>query len=215
MKKVFNLTVLLFIISVFTGCIEIVEEITFNKDGSGKVTYSLDMTHFYDYDTSMSDKEKEKKYMHGLKKLKRNNKERIDTLSNIEGIFNVRDKTDYDVFKPVIYFEFKNVEALNKGLNEMDVKINDQQIYTFDGKTLTRIDHLKKEKKNNSSIDENERKAFENYTYTTIIHLPSKVKSCDNDSTVISKNKKTITTKVSLMDIVEGKTTLGLNVTLK
>ena len=216
MKKAFNLTVFLILVSVFAGCIEIVEEITFNKDGSGKVIYSFDMTHFYDYDTKISEEERKQKYDKALRNLDENNKELMDTLSMIEGIFNVKDKTDYKVFKPIIFFEFENVDALNRGLREMDIKLDEKQsVYEFDGKTLNRIDHLYKEKKNNSGVDEDEREAFKNYTYTTIIHLPSKVKSCDNDSAIVSKNKRTITNKVSLLDIMEGKTTLELNVTLK
>jgi len=105
--------VYLLIILVLSSCIEITQEIQLKKNLSGSVVYTVDMSKMKDIIESLKslgDPSNDS----GLGNADKQFSDYAKSLKNIQGISKVKLTTKKFVYK--IYFDFNNIDALNKAL---------------------------------------------------------------------------------------------------
>jgi hypothetical protein len=182
-----------------TSCIEIIDDLKINNDGSGTFKYTLNLS---------SSKIKVKSILsldslYGEKIPKENNiKQKITELKNKlkqqEGITNVIVTEDYVNYIFKVQIDFLNVENLEKGLkNVFSQNENNQQDWiSFKNKTLLKrvpifyLDEIKK-------FGEKEIDKLKTGTYTSITRLESKIDTFENDLSIRSKSNMSLMIKTT------------------
>lgn len=212
MKKI--LPVLLAVLFL-SGCINITEEVFLEKNGSGKYVMTLDMEKMMEMmdmlksfapDSATAGKELDGSAMDSL----------VNTmggdLSAVPGITEFK-KEKQGKSTVVVSFRFRDIQALNDAMRKRNEKSsNKEDLYAFskgsfefrDTTNFGLNDAMKE--LNNAGSDslqaamEMVRAMMGDMTYTTIYHLPGKVKNISNKDAVISADGKTVTLKVNMMD---------------
>ena len=224
----------------FTGCIDIVEELFLKKDGSGQFVLKMDMGKLMENEFMREMLEKEmaegdeemesidsvfyfKDAPDSIKARFGDNPEFIEKV-HIKIKMNQEEKVaytdfvlDFDELSEIDYM-FENFEKLSDdsdgGFGGL-VPGGAQKYYELSGKTLKRYEG----EVDPSMMDEDDetmgmmRMMLEDANYTTIVHLPGKVKKVSNKNAVISKN--TVTLEVKLMDLLKGEAKVGNNIKFK
>jgi len=95
-----------------SGCITIIENYTFNKDGSGTMEYKIDMSELYSMMAAFSDSTQDM----NLNDLDKSMQDALPGLQNIPGISNVVLTGNVSSFTAGVKFDFKDVNSLNKAL---------------------------------------------------------------------------------------------------
>lgn len=118
-----------------TGCITIEENYSFKKNGSGTMTYVIDMSEMGSMIESMGEGEKKEGEAGDLGDMDMTN--HADALKSIAGISKVKmDKGKKWIQK--LSFTFKDVAALNRALNQLmpDSSGTSHEFFKWDGGTL-------------------------------------------------------------------------------
>jgi hypothetical protein len=208
------------LILLLTSCVEIIEDLKLNLDGSGTFKYTLNLS---------SSKTKVKSFLFldsldGKKVLKENEiKEKIKTLRNDllkePGITKVLISEDYENYVVKFEIDFKNVDNLENGLKNVVKNFYPNNDYDYDwvsynNKVLIRnipsfsVDYIKTYPSSN----------FTNLnlgSYTSILRFPSKVDTFTNLSTVKSKSGMAIMVKVTPDEILKNQNILNNKINLE
>lgn len=214
----FLITILLLAFS-FTGCLDIYEEVHFNKNGSGTATYR------YKMETSMLDGFLGDDFLGGagekdslaLSELNKN---------GISGIKVIQDGSGFG-----ISFKFSDIDALNQGLAKIigtDKKgsFMDNEMKQIGGsKTkIERIsgflgaDSLKKmlDKQGEAAgLGSMSNMLTNGITYHQVYTFDRKIKSVSNKKAVVSDNKKTMTLDIPFVEMLSGESTVNNTIKLK
>jgi len=204
MKKFIPLIIILSV--TLTSCIEIIEEITLNKDQSGSISYSLEtnelgyllnnFTNLFDVSIENHLKDKFEELASGLK--------------NKQGINNVDLSIDKRSGSYGLMCDFSNSKDFNSALYEIFgykknlftpgyIKVSKHKF-----KRINFAPWVKKYfEKEDIQIPAEE--VLEMITYKTIINLPDEVKSVKNKTTKLSNNRKTVTQSYKAIDIINNK----------
>jgi len=200
-----------------TSCIEIIDDLKINNDGSGTFKYTLNLS---------SSKIKVKSILsldslYGEKIPKENNiKQKITELKNKlkqqEGITNVIVTEDYVNYIFKVQIDFLNVENLEKGLkNVFSQNENNQQDWiSFKNKTLLKrvpifyLDEIKK-------FGEKEIDKLKTGTYTSITRLESKIDTFENDLSIRSKSNMSLMIKTTPDMLLMNKSILDNKIILE
>ncbi|MFZ1664149.1 MAG: hypothetical protein WBO28_10470 [Flavobacteriales bacterium] len=128
--------VLLAILFLATGCITIEEHYKFHEDGSGSMEYVLDMTAMRELVRSMDLEGKNKHEDQGELDLEA----QAQQLNGVEGLEHVRFKARKDGYLQRIFFDFKDLAALNRALNVLmpDSSGTQTEFFQWEGNTLVR-----------------------------------------------------------------------------
>lgn len=212
MKK-YRFILVLFLLPVFTGCIEIVEKITVHADKSGKASYSLktnkggfllnNLAGLFDISIQDEAMREADKFADQLKKQ--------PGISNIK-LINDKASSNYE-----LSFEFTNSKDLNNA------------IYSMSGnkKTIFTPGYLKIKKHRFKKINFSpwvktylERENIqipESYitsmiTYTSIIEVPNEIKNFSPSTVKIGRDKKEARNSYSLQDILDEKVNTGMRI---
>ncbi len=209
MKKILPVFFLLFL--SLTSCIEIVEEITLHSDQSGKIKYRIktnQIISFLDNFSDLIDLSLEKQ-------LKSEAEEFASKLKNQEGIdsitINLKGKlSDYSMG-----FSFASADDLNDAV----YRVLGYKENIFSPKYLKITKHNFNRKNFSPWI----KKYFEQegidlpsgdlltmVYFKTIISYPREVKNYRGDNIELSGNRKNLSQKNSLINVVENKTNVGI-----
>lgn len=207
MKKIFFF---LLPLMFFTGCIDIVEEITINEDKSGTVTFKMDLGAIGGYAMNLGES-----YMQGtlLDQIKNLPETAAGILKNVDGLSNIKSTSN----KSGIYavsFDFKNEKELNNALYKLfDTK------KPFFAPNYIRIKKHKIIKKNYAPIlrlflrkykDQlNDASVLKLVSYKTLINLPAEVKKYSNNTSTLSSDKKTLEFKCTLEEFLNTNISIG------
>jgi len=207
------------IIFILTSCIEIVEDLKLNSDGSGTFKYTLNLSSSKLKVASILALDS----LNGEKVPKVSDiKQKISifkkTLSTQEGITNVIITEDYDNFIIKLQCDFKNVENLETALKKSISTQYDNSDYDYDwvsfkNNTLIRktpvfyLDHIKK-----FSITDIEK--LKEGSYTSIYRFNSKVDTFENQYSVRSKSNMAIMVKLTPDLIIDNQTILNNKIIL-
>jgi len=208
MKKLFIF--LLPVISLFSGCIEIVEEITINPDQSGTVSFNMDLGTLGGMAINMGESYMQSSLLNQVKTLPETT---AGILKGIKGLSNIKPVTN----KKGLYsisFDFKNTKQLNEAIYKLfDVK---KHFYEPGYIKITKRKIVKKNyapvlrlfvKKYQDQLKD--KSILKLLSYKAIFHLPKEVKNFSNKSSTLSADKKTLEFKCTIEELLSAGTNIG------
>ncbi len=230
-----------------TACFDIQENLFLKKDGSGNFSLLVNLEQtksllgmFTEFTTTTENKSTEAQKNNVSSSFSKFNESFDKTkqkLKTVEGLSNIKLIEDTLHYNFGISFDFKDVNALNAGLNYLFKDDNDtthQNITFFEYKDnqLTRLEDLdtKSMLGNSKSIDglkkpENAHqqfdpeKFFSTVSYTATYEFENKVSSIKNENSLLSPNHQKVTLKIfpfaSPKDSTEKKQTIANTIIFK
>ena len=214
MKGFFKFFIVFISLTLFTSCFEILEEIKLNADGSGNmlVTFNLSQSKSKVASLMLLDS------VNGYKVPSKEDigsalKEAKKHLKTIEGISNITTTTDYDNYIFTISCNFSataNIDAVFKDLISKHNKKSKTNFnttnFSFNANTFKRsFSYDDSIKRNFNKLNAEDRKIFEDASYTTIYRFEDDVKQVSNTNAKIAPNKKAVFLKVDLLSLILGK----------
>ncbi|WP_397364075.1 hypothetical protein [Olleya sp. R77988] len=220
--KYLKYSFLLVIILTITSCFEIIEEVDLKSDGTGTMTFTLNMS---------KSKAKLASIMlldsvNGVKVPSRTDIQKgldqvVSELKKSEGISNIKKTADYDNFIFSVKCDFKTIENINKITNKVagEQKHNTGlSSYFFDNKNLNfkrKYTYSDDVKKQYNKLKSENKKVFDDASYTVIYRFDKEVQSQNNQQAKISKSKKAVMQRVSALDIIDGTGDFNTQIQLK
>jgi hypothetical protein len=217
MKKLFFTIFSAICLLGFVGCLDITEELTVNKDGSGHYVSTMDAV-------KMSEQMAMLAAMDTTGEMIPKMKYTMDSsfiatslaTKDIKGITNIK----LDTSKAYIYiisYDFKDIQTLNKALG-VGKTAEQQDTYAWEKGKITRKDvplSIGDMNMQDDSQKEMMKGFMADMKYKVIYNLPGKVKNASNKSFVLSEDKKVLKLDTNFGDIMEGKIKLGGEVSYK
>ena len=132
LKKLFTYTLLFCSLLLCTSCFEILEEINLNKDGTGRITVTANLSKSKSKLASVMLLDS----VNGYKVPSKDDinlaiKNAIDHLGKTEGISNIEKSVDFDNYIFSISCDFKSVENVNSIFKELITKQNKREKTNF------------------------------------------------------------------------------------
>ena len=190
------------LILLLTSCIEIIEDLKLNSDGSGTFKYSINLSQSKTKTSAILALDS----LYGEKipkifEIKQKISLLKKTLKEQEGIANVTITEDYENYIVRLQCDFKNVEILERALKSSVSKLYQTNDYDYDwicykGNTLIRktpvlyLDDIRKF--GDKDIDK-----LKTGTYTSITRFTSKIDTFENIYSIKSKSNMALMIKVS------------------
>lgn len=221
--KRFKTTALLVLLPfMLSSCFEVSEEYYFENDGSGNATFTIDLSQsigmlklMQGMDSSGGTNQVDSLF---------ENKAVLETLSSIDGIYNVKNLSDTNTGIISYSYSFKNIEALNNALaskgsnNALGMGGNQEggvNKFVKNGKTITRTLFFPKSQEEPSEEDAMSEAFLEDATWKVTYHFSNKVKKASGANTTLEKDKKTVVSTTKLLDFSKGKSNLNCTIKLK
>ena len=199
MRK-FHLVILLFLGSLLTGCIEIIDDLTLNLDGSGTFKYNLNLSSSkVKINSILALDSLDGKKVPSLDEIKMK-VARIETqLNEQEGISDAEIVSDYTNYVFKLSCNFTSLSDLQNAMKNVIVTENhntpipklDYNWLIFDDNKLERsVPEVTIEK--SKGIKEKDRNLLKAGSYTSITRFESEVDTFDNENAILSANKKAV-----------------------
>lgn len=191
---------LLFIGLFLTSCVEIIDDISLNLDGSGTFKYNLNLSSSkVKINSLLALDSLDGKKMPSLQEIK-TKVMRIETqLNEQEGISNAKIESDYDNFIFRLTCDFNSLTELQTAMKTVIISENnnkaipelDYSWLSYANNTLQRsVPELTIKK--SKEINDNDRDLLRNGTYTSITRFETEVEKFDNEKAILSANKKAV-----------------------
>lgn len=200
---------------LFTSCFEFIEEISFNKDGSGSAMLTINLSKSKTKIASIMLLDSVNGYKVPSKKtIKKELDKIVQKIKVTKGIHHVKSTLNFDEYIVAVSCDFDTVEALNTVLKAFSSKrdalaMQKHKHFKYDKTTQTFVrSHHFNIGKAFQSTKIKDRKVFKTATYTGVYRFESTVKSCTNQQAKISKNKKAVMLRVTAQDIISNKQTI-------
>ena len=187
-------------LTLLTSCVEIIDDLTLNLDGSGKLRYNLNLSSSkVKINSILALDSLDGKKVPSIPEIK-TKVSRIETLLNAqEGISNATIDADYTNFIFKLNCDFGSLEQLQSAMKAVIIDQNrnrpipelDYNWLSFNDSTLQRsVPELTIQK--SKEIEAADRALLRNGTYTSITRFESEVDHYDNESAKLSANKKAV-----------------------
>jgi hypothetical protein len=217
-KSVFY--VLLFCLS---SCIEILDDISFNSDGSGVFRYTLNLSSSkLKINSILALDSLDGKRVPSKLELQEKVAILVDTLNFQEGISNVMLEEDYENYIFKIAFDFENSAALldavevtmNTAGSDPDETEKQYNWMSWDGHVLIRqIPDLSTFKFR--MVKKEDQDLMKNGMYTSISRFVSPVDKIENTAAILSKNNRAVLLRNSLFDVFGDPSIMGNRISVK
>ena len=192
-----KISFIILFIALFTSC-TIKQEFYFNKDFSGHYSSSIDLSQFIQAMSAMDTTEKG--MSHFMDSVNLIMDETIDKIE-ANGISNLKSGVNNDVF--YISYDFADIDALNKALNDSEMKEikpeNGEFFIYFTRKGKTLIYHGMP--KIASSDDQKIKEMKDYYKYEVRLEFERKIKKSNNPNYQISEDKHSAVLKSNFIDV--------------
>ena len=225
MKK-FLIRLLLIVTPFFaTACLELEEEISLNKDGSGTYSMTIDMNEMMEMLQGLLSEEQLAETGGGMGQMDSTMESTAETLRSTDGISNVRHKTEN--YRYSLSYDFSNIDVLNSTSSSsfgsqlnLGMGSDEDERYEWSPKTFERLpisleNLLDEAGEENEQAIEMAKMMLGDASYKMIYHMPGKVKKISNDQAELSEDKKTVTLSVPLIELMEGEANLGNKIKFK
>jgi len=199
------------VVFLFTGCFEILEEVTIHEDGSGDATITLNISQSKTRLASIMLMDSINGYdVPSEAEIRSHIRELAQTIKKTSGVSDVSTIVNFDDYIFSISCKFATVDALNKMLSSISTKkdaamMAKKKPFTFDKrrKIFSRNYHynIASEFK---KIKKDDREILKGASVTTIYRFDKPVVSTKNKVCKVSKSKKAVFLKVSAEDLVKG-----------
>ncbi len=203
--RILKTTLLLSILFSLSSCLEIIDDVSLNTDGSGTFKYTVNLSSSKSRVNSILSLDSlDGKKVPSIDEIKTKVSSFKTNLENQEGISNVTIESDYENFFFRLTCDFESVAKLQNGLkivieeetNETDIPELDHSWLSWDGTKLVRsIPEITIKKAKELSAEDIE--MLKLGTYTSISRFPRNVLKCDNTSATISKNNLNVMIKTN------------------
>ena len=184
----------------FTSCIEIIDDLAINDDGSGTFKYTVNLSSSkVKLNSYLALDSLDGKRVPSLDEIKGYVDDVITSLKEQEGISNLTIESNYTDFIFKLKLDFNSVEKLQAAIKAV-AQENSKKRYLeelnhnwldHNDKTLSRsIPKMTIERANR--LTDEETKLLKEGTYTSITRFSKEVDHCDNTQAVLAKNKKAV-----------------------
>lgn len=218
--KVLRFLILLILPLGLTSCLEILEEVNMNTDGSGALTLTINASQ----SKGQLDNLLTKDSIYGVKIPSRKDveislAEVTGKIKSINGISNVSVNRDWTNYILTVKCNFQNVAALNSAINNIwllyDKKLPvNSSYFTYSKGKFKRSFDQNLVKDLDKKLGPQEKEILHKSNYTMIYRFGNEIKSHTNQSAVLSKSKKAIILKSTILEIITGKKSVQNEITL-
>ena len=213
MKK---LIFLLFLPLIFTSCIEIIDDISINSDGSGTFKYVVNLSDSkLKVNSILALDSLDGKKVPSMAEIKNIVAEYKIKLEQKEGISNVKVETDYVNFILKFQCDFDNVNDLQNAVKEIAIEKDKKQEFkeiqenwlTWDGSKLIRsVPTLTAE--TTQKLKKEEADALKTGTYTSITRFDRLIDKVENPKATLSKSNLACMIKTNPYSLIQNLTIL-------
>ncbi len=214
MKFLLRILVLLSVV-ITPSCLEMVEEISLEKNGSGNYSMAVDMSQMMEMLSGLMG-DTDDPTTDAFAQMDSAIQETVKKLRQIEGISNVSHQSEGYRFS--VNYSFSSVEALNQAnLNEDNESAAmlgmSGSNYSLAKRVFSRqsvpISDMLGEMDDEEGMMDMVKMFMADASYKQIYHMPGQVKSAANDNSEISSDKRTVTTEIPLLDWMNGDADIG------
>lgn len=203
---------MLFIGILFSSCVEIIDDLSFNLNGSGSLKYSINLS-------SSKVKLNSILALDSLDGTKIPTREEIEVkieefklkLENQEGISNVEIESDFSNYLFKLKCNFESAEKLENGLknvaasfaNKKDIEEFKHKVLTWEGNEIVRsipeiiVNQAKKLKAEDIEL-------LKQGNYTSITRFQKEIEKFDNPKAMLSKNKMAVMVKTDPYSLINN-----------
>lgn len=202
----------LLLLPLLTGCIEIIDDLSFNEDGSGTFKYTINLSSSrVKVNSILALDSLDGNRIPSINEISQEIEEFVDHLKDKDGISNVSMSADYDNFIFKLSCDFETIQELQKGLKGVirehfkskEVEEIDYHWLTFEDGVLNRSIPTITVKKA-QEINREDSDLLRSGSYTSITRFYTEVNSCANANSVISKNKRAVMVKTDPYSLIHN-----------
>ena len=208
---------------LLSSCIEIIDDIKLNLDGSGTFKYNINLSSSRSKVNSIIALDSlDGRKVPSLDEIK--NKVNIfeELLNKQEGITNVQIDKDFNQFIFKVQCDFKSINYLQKGLKNVisqissDPKINEAK-YNWLSSDSCQFNRMVPQVSTDqvSRIPQNDMELLKNGIYISITRFNNEIEKVSNGNSKLSKDKKAVMLKTSPYVLTKNKNALNNTITLK
>ncbi|QXU42632.1 hypothetical protein [Pedobacter sp. D749] len=213
LKQFYKLLLFIFLIPILSSCFEVIEEISMKNNGTGDVILTINLSQSKTKVASVMLLDSVQGYkVPSKQKIQQELNEAVAYLRKSEGISNVKSTNDFNNYIATISFSFKDVSNINNItkniLAQQKIKATNTSSYTYNKATKTfsrKYQAISTAKTEFSKLKAKDKAVFNGATYTSIYRFESPVTSSNNPASNVSKSKKAVMLKSSIMDLINGK----------
>lgn len=194
----------------FLSCFEIIEEVEVHNDGTGQLMYTLNMSQSKSKLASIMLLDSINGYKVPSKNdIKKGLDEIVTELNKTEGVTNVKKKEDYENFIFSVSCNFTKIENINTLTEEISSKQKNSasSAYLFDktkANFIRKYSYSKEIKKQYDKLQAENKKVFNDATYTIIYRFDKEIVSQKNALAKTSKSKKASMQRIKAMNFING-----------
>lgn len=204
----------------FTSCIEILEEVNLNPNGSGNLVLTINASQSKGQLNNLMTKD-------SIYDVKIPNRREIESslaeitgkIKSIKGISNVTITRDWTNYILVVKCAFENVNALNAAVNNIWLLYNknapvNSTYFTYSKGIFKRSFDYNLIKGIDKKLGAQEKDILHKSRYTTVYRFGNEIKTYSNKFATLSKSKKAIIFKSTLLEIISGKKSVQNEITI-
>ena len=222
LKQFYKLLLFVTLIPILSSCFEVIEEISIKNDGTGDVVLTINLSQSKTKVASVMLLDSIQGYkVPSKQKIQQELNEAVAYLKKSEGISNVKSTSDFNNYIATISFSFKDVSNINNItkniLAQQKIKATNTSSYTFNKTTKTfsrKYQAIGTTKTEFNKLKAKDKAVFNGATYTSIYRFESAVTSSTNPASNLSKSKKAVMLKSSIMDLINGKINVSNSIQL-
>jgi len=222
LKQFYKLVLFAFLIPILSSCFEVVEEISMRNDGTGDVVLTINLSQSKTKVASVMLLDSVQGYkVPSKQKIQQELNEAVAYLKKSKGISNVKSTSDFNNYIATVSFSFKDVSDINNItkniLTQQKIKATNTSSYSFNKVTKTflrKYQPVGTAKTEFNKLKSKDKAVFNGATYTSIYRFESLVTSTSNPASNVSKSKKAVMLRSSIMDLINGKTNVSNQIQL-
>ena len=211
------------LVLILSSCIEIIDDIKVNLDGSGTFKYNINLSSSRTKVNSIIALDSiDGRKIPSLDEIKNKVNLFEDLLINQEGITNVIIDKDFTQFIFKVQCDFKSINDLQKGLKNVisqissDPKINAAK-YNWLSSDSCKFNRMVPQVSTDqvSRIPQKDMDLLKNGTYISITRFNKEIEKVSNHNSKLSKDKKAVMVKTTPYVLTKNKNVLNNTITLK
>lgn len=195
-----------------TSCIEILDDLTLNNDGSGTFKYTINLSSSkVKVNSILALDSLDGKKVPSINEISEKIENVVNKLKEQEGISNVQMESNYDDFIFKLQCDFTSIKTLQDAITNIikieaknsNLKDFDKRWLTFESDKLTRsIPQITIEK--TSQLKKEDAELLKEGSYTTITRFEKDVESYENESAKKAKNNRAVMLRTNAYSLTQN-----------
>jgi len=225
-RKTVSYLLLLTSLLLCTSCFEILEEINLNTDGSGQITVTFNLSKSKSKLASIMLLDS----VNGRKVPSEDDinlalRDAVSELKKAPGISNIKKTADFDNYIFTISCDFEEMDSVNAIFKDAIAKQNKRERtqfattnFSFNKGTNIFKRHFVYDpqiKKSFARLKSEDRKIFDDASYTAIYRFPKPVMSVSNKNAKVSPSKTAVMLKIDAMSLIMGEKNIENSIQLR